>query len=231
MKKLFRLAAMLLAVVAVVVTSCKKEDNANGDGIIGGHTYVDLGLPSGTLWAACNVGARTPEAYGYYFAWGETKPKAIYTWSSYKYANGNWDKLTKYCNNSDYGDNGYTDTLTRLVPKDDAATVNWGNGWRIPTRDEQEELINNCTMTWSTQNGVNGYLFLASNGNSIFLPAAGLRHEGELFLADSYGDYMSSSLISSLSAWYLCFNLDEYDMDSSGRYFGLSVRPVYSPQH
>ena len=88
------------------------------------HAYVDLGLPSGTLWATCNVGADTPEGYGDYFAWGETQPKDVYNWSNYQYCNGSHDQLTKYCNNSSYGYNGFTDNLTTLQPGDDAATAN-----------------------------------------------------------------------------------------------------------
>ena len=96
------------------------------------HEYVDLGLPSGTLWATCNVGADTPESYGDYFAWGETEPKTTYDWSTYKYCVGEYDRLTKYCSDTTYGYNGFTDDLYVLQPSDDAATVNWGEGWRTP---------------------------------------------------------------------------------------------------
>ena len=124
------------------------------------HEYVDLGLPSGTLWATYNVGANSPEEYGDYFAWGETQPKDTYTWSTYQYANGGspWGNpnLTKYCANSQYGYNGYVDDLTILLPEDDAATANWGSNWRMPTQEEWWELGSNTTHTWTTQNGVNG---------------------------------------------------------------------------
>ena len=142
---------------------------------IGGddHAYVDLGLPSGLLWAACNVGANAPEEYGDYFAWGETQPKDVYNWSTYQYCMGSNNTLTKYCTDPNYGYNGFTDNLTILLPEDDAATANWGNGWRMPTKEEWQELLDNTTVTWTQQNGVNGRLFTGSNGNSLFLPAAG----------------------------------------------------------
>ena len=211
-----------------------KQGNSGGGGNSGNHAYVDLGLPSGTLWATCNVGANSPTDYGDYFAWGETTPQAdnAYSWTSYKYANGNWDKLTKYCNYSSYGDNGFTDTLTVLLPEDDAATANWGTGWRMPTKAELQELIDNCTVTWTTQNGVNGCLFTASNGNSLFLPAAGYRHDGELISAGSDGGYWSSSPRADDpdGAWYLYFLSGDYYMCSgyNRRLYGFTVRPVCS---
>ena len=195
-----------------------------------GHNYVDLGLPSGTLWATTNVGADNPIAYGDHFAWGETQPQAsnTYNWSSYKYCNGSYNSLTKYCNNASYGNNGFTDTLTVLLPEDDAATVNWGNGWRMPTQTELRELKDNCTITWTTQNGVNGRLFTAANGNSVFLPAAGYRWVGGLSNDGSYGDYWSSSLnaVSPSHAWFLYFFSGNYGMDDGNRTLGFSVRPV-----
>ena len=194
----------------------------------GDHAYVDLGLPSGTLWATCNVGAENSEDYGDYFAWGETQPKDTYNWSTYQYCMGSSNTLTKYCSNSSNGYNEYTDNLTTLLPEDDAATVNWGNGWRMPTKEEFEELYNNTTVTWTTQNGVNGRLFTASNGSSLFLPAAGYRSSSSLCSAGSYGYYRSSSLNTDNpgSAWYFGFLSGSYDMYSYYRYLGQSVRPV-----
>ena len=194
------------------------------------HEYVDLGLPSGLLWATCNVGADTPEAYGDYFAWGETEPKDTYNWSTYQYCMGSYKTMTKYCQNPSYGYNGFTDILTTLLPEDDAATANWGNGWRMPTKAEFEELYNNTTMTWTTQNGVNGRLFTAANGNSLFLPAAGCRWGSELYYAGSYGYYWSRSLYtgSPNSAWDLYFYWGGCGMDDYSRGSGQSVRPVRS---
>ncbi len=192
------------------------------------HEYVDLGLPSGLLWATCNVGAEFPEDYGDYFAWGETTPKDICYWSNYQYCNGYSTTLTKYCNNSSYGYNGFTDDLTTLLPEDDAATANWGSGWRMPTKAEFEELCNNTTVTWTRQNGVNGRLFTASNGNSLFLPAAGHRYNSRLYDTASYGYYWSSSLYSDgpYNAWDFYFNSDYYFVGSDYRYYGQSVRAV-----
>jgi len=193
------------------------------------HAYVDLGLPSGLLWATCNIGADTPEAYGDYFAWGETSPKDTYSWGTYQYCNGSYYTMTKYCQNSEYGYNGFTDNLTTLESGDDAATANWGNGWRMPTKEEFEELYNNTTVTWTQQGGVNGRLFTATNGNSLFLPAAGYRSNSNLYVAGSDGYYWSSSLntVTPNYAWSLDFDSDSYYMSYfSSRYYGLSVRPV-----
>ena len=194
-----------------------------------GHEYVDLGLPSGLLWATCNVGADSPEDYGDYFAWGETQPKSDYSWSTYQYCMGSYNTLTKYCNNSSEGYNGFTDNLTTLLPEDDAATANWGSDWRMPTEEEWQELLDNTAVTWTTQNGVNGCLFTASNGNSLFLPAAGHRGNSSLYEAGALGEYWSSSLSDySNSAWHLYFNSGNYSICSYSRYLGVSVRPVRS---
>ncbi len=195
------------------------------------HNYVDLGLPSGILWATCNVGADSPEDYGDYFAWGEAQPKDTYDRSTYQYCMGSPSTLTKYCNDPSRGYNGFTDNLTTLLPEDDAATANWGSDWRMPTREEWEELYQNTTLTWTTQNGVNGFLFTATNGNSLFLPAAGCRCSGSLNNAGSDGCYWSSSLytFNPSNAWYSYFYSGSYFMGSScRRYDGQSVRAVRS---
>mgnify|MGYP003302756243 CR=1 FL=1 len=191
-----------------------------------GHEYVDLGLPSGLKWATCNVGATKPEEYGDYFAWGEVEPKEYYEWSTYKYCNGSKYSMTKYCTYSNYG---IVDNNTMLDHEDDAATVNWGGAWRMPTKAEQDELRNNCTWDWTTQNGVNGYKVIGPNGNSIFLPAAGFMHEGTLTNAGSYGDYRSSSLEADepYLAYIVYFYSDYVDWSYGSRCSGLSVRPVY----
>lgn len=140
----------------------------------GAGKAVDLGLPSGTLWADRNIGADSPEGYGDYFAWGETSPKSVYDWSTYKYCKGSLSTMTKYCTDSSYGT---VDNKTILEPSDDAATANWGSNWRMPTYEEQHELNEKCTWTWTTSNGVKGYKVVGPNGNSIFLPAAGHRYD------------------------------------------------------
>lgn len=173
-------------------------NGGSGNGTYNGHAYVDLGLPSGTLWANCNVGADNPEDYGDYFAWGETTTKSTYDWSTYQYCMGSSNTLTKYCYNFSYGYNGFTDNLTTLLPEDDAATANWGSGWRMPTNEEWNELYDNTTVTRTMQNGVNGRLFTASNGNSLFLPAAGCRGNSSLDYAGSNGLLVGFALHSRL---------------------------------
>ncbi len=227
---------MILAVLAMALAGCQKDKDDGGDihttGTINGHNWVDLGLPSGTLWATTNIGAKAPEDYGSYFAWGETQPQfdTVYSWSSYKYCNGSNTTLTKYCNNTSYGYNGFTDTLTCLLPVDDAATANWGDGWRVPTRTELMELKENCTVTWLSRNGFYGRLFKGTNGNSIFLPAAGQSRGGSFYGGDSSGYYWSSSIdtVKPDNAWFLNFHSGHCDMYDSYRYYGLSVRPVCS---
>jgi hypothetical protein len=205
----------------IYINNCEPEEPETT------HKYVDLGLPSGLKWATCNVGATTPEDYGDYFAWGEVEPKEYYDWSTYKYGTG-YNQLTKYCTQSSYGKDGFTDNKTVLDPEDDAATVNWGGSWRMPTTAEQDELRNNCTWTWTTQNGVNGYKVVGPNGNSIFLPAAGYMYEGALYVAGSSGYYRSSSLATYNPdyAYYVGFYSDVVDWYDDFRYYGFTVRPV-----
>ena len=194
----------------------------------GGHYYVDLGLPSGTLWATCNVGAVNPTDYGDYFAWGETTVKEIYNWTTYRYCNGDERYLTKYCNNGSYGYNGFTDELTTLEASDDVATVNWGVDWRMPKCNELEELNDYCTVIWTTQNGVNGRMFTGPNGNSIFLPAAGFRSSVSLSNVGVRAYYWSSSLYvdEPCQAKYLNFISPKCEVGQLNRFIGFSVRPV-----
>ena len=194
------------------------------------HEYVDLGLPSGNLWATCNIGSQAPEDYGDYFAWGETLPKNTYSWSSYQYCNGSISTITKYCNDPEYGYNGFTDTLTTLLPIDDAAAVYWGTDWHMPTEEEWEELYTFTTVTWTTQNGVNGRLFTASNGNSLFLPATGCFSGANHIDAGSSGYYWSSSLYTDnpSRAWKLSFDYGGLNMSGSTRWYGYAVRAVHS---
>ncbi len=197
------------------------------------HDWVDLGLSSGTLWATCNVGATNPEDYGDYFAWGETQTKSEYNWSTYKYCNGSHDTQTKYCADSDYGHNGFKDNRTVLEAKDDAVHVNWGGDWRMPTTAEQQELLNECTWEWTdnyNNTGVTGHIVTGTNGNSIFLPAAGYRSDSYLIDAGSGGYYWSSSLNSSgpYGAYYLDFGEGNHYTLSGNRCDGYAVRPVCS---
>ena len=193
---------------------------------------VDLGLS--VKWASFNLGAFAPEEYGDYFAWGETEPKEDYSWSTYKWCmNGSYSQLTKYCYNSSYGYNGFTDNKYTLDPEDDAAAVNWGGSWRMPTKAEQDELRSECTWTWTTLNGVKG-MKVTSNKEGytnkwIFLPAAGDRGGTSLFNAGSYGFSWSSSLHTyyPFYAYNVYFNSDIVDWGNYyGRCGGQSVRPV-----
>ena len=198
-------------------------------GYVGDYGYVDLGLPSGTLWAYTNIGANTPTDYGNYYAWGETETKDTYDWETYQYCNGSETTLIKYCSDESYGFDGFTDTLTTLEAVDDAAYVNWGSNWRMPTQDELQELIDNCDTTLTAINGIYGMLFTSrANGKSIFLPAAGNYDGSSLNNLTTMGSYWLSSLRTDGTnyAWYLYFTSGNYGLYDNYRFFGFSVRPV-----
>ena len=198
---------------------------------VNGHEFVDLGLPSGLLWAKTNIGAERPADDGNYYAWGETEPQTSksYSWDSYKHGTSSSD-LTKY--NS-------SDGKTTLDSEDDAAYVNWGDSCRMPTKDEFAELRNsaNCTWTWtsmSTSDGssIHGYKVTSvKNGNFILLPASGGRYYGYPDKHGYYGFYWSSTLYSSLSdrACFLCFSSSKHYRSKYCRFRGLTVRPVADP--
>ena len=191
------------------------------------YEAVDLGLS--VKWATCNVGATKPEEYGGYYAWGETEEKEVYDWSTYKWYNGSGDTFTKYCTDSNYGT---VDNKTTLDPEDDVAHVKWGGSWRMPTIDELDELLYNCTWTWATLNGVNGYTVTGSNGNSIFLPAAGMKIGSEFSEEGDYGSsiYWTSSLGSHYypneNCCALYFFLHAAWSSGYPRNDGHTVRPV-----
>ena len=194
-----------------------------------GHDYVDLGLPSGLLWATYNIGANSPEEYGDYFAWGETEPKSDYSWSTYKWCNGTSVSQTKYCTDSSYG---IVDNKTVLDSDDDAACANWGGNWRMPTEEELHELETKCTWTWTSQSGVNGYKVVGPNENSIFLPAAGWRHNSDLYDVGLRSYYWSSSLLTTYSIYaysLFCSKSSSRYTSNYFRYEGYSVRPVCAP--
>ena len=186
---------------------------------------IDLGLPSGTRWASCNIGATSPEEYGDYYAWGETETKSKYNWSVYKWCNGTEKSLTKYNTLSSYG---RVDNKIILETSDDVALVKLGDKWHIPTNEEWTELKTNCTWTWTSQNGVYGRKVTGPNGNSIFLPAAG-SYADKLYNAKSSGYYWSSSLDSEEPnyAWRLFFSSSDIDIPHAYRVYGESIRPVY----
>lgn len=230
-KTFFKLMAFLLLFGSICVgfVACSSDDDEGISEIIDKSPaqVVDLGLPSGTLWASCNVGATKPEEYGDYFAWGETDTKEKYTWETYKWCNGSETKLIKYNGSSMYGDNGFTDDKTELDLEDDAAYVKWGKNWRMPTTDQMKELRDRCTLTWTNYKGVNGYQVIGPNGNSIFLPAAGSPDSFGNHSAGKYGWYWSRSFYYTLTSWRVFFGSNSYSCDYNERCSGYSVRPVY----
>lgn len=205
------------------------------------HPYVDLGLPSGTLWATYNVGATKPEQYadyGDFFAWGDVVPDRDFTWYSYKYGKAQlqWDLygLTKY--NFEGGYPSSIDRLSTLLPEDDAATVSWGVYWRMPTSEELRELIENCEYSWTEVDGVKGANFTGPNGNSVFFPASGYcegisgysPRESFSSKEGAVGFYWSSSLNekNNAGAYVLTFDENGVKRDDDARYKGSPIRAV-----
>ena len=184
---------------------------------------IDLGLPSGLKWASFNLGATKPEECGYLYAWGETEPKTVYEFSTYKWCKGSYTTLTKYCPTPYYGYNGFTDNKAVLDLEDDAAHMNLGGKWRMPTSAERDELIERCTSKWVSVNGVYGFEFTAPNGASFFLPADGDK-----------GRYWTSDL-SDPPLYGIAFRIDASsenninwgNLDFNSRAGGLFIRPVY----
>lgn len=196
----------------------------NRTGTLNGHDYVDLGLPSGTLWATCNVGAESYNQNGSYYAYGETMPKQNYTEGSYKFylkQNGNY-YLKKYCSSLNFTTSyDYVDGKNKLDPIDDVAHVKWGGDWRIPTEDELRELVTKCK--WEKLN--DGAILTGPNGNSIFLPAAGFKDGTKLYGGTCKGCYMSNTNNTADPGVY-GLNLNTGEVENSYIYKGYSVRPV-----
>lgn len=186
---------------------------------------IDLGLPSGTLWADRNIGADSPEDNGGYFAWGETWTKSTYNWGTYKWCNGTSGTLTKYSTNRAYGS---VDNKSALETTDDVAIVTWSDMWCVPTYEELSELQNECTWTWVTQNDVNGYKVTGPNNNFIFIPAAGLYTDSGFGSGGTYGYYWLNSILKDIPtlALQLSINSNGNNIGSIYRYSGLSVRAV-----
>lgn len=192
------------------------------------HEYVDLGLPSGTLWAACNIGARAPEEFGDYFAWGETAPKDDYNWGNYKWSKGRTELMTKYCTKDKYGYDDFTDRKERLDPKDDAAKANWGSKWQIPTETQITELITECKWTWTEINEVKGCLVTGPNGNTIFLPATRAKGD-DSSERDIWGCYWSNSISYHINIVACCMSFyqsGKADKNYSYRELGHTIRAV-----
>ena len=204
-------------------------DGSGSSDAFNGHEYVDLGLPSGTLWAKMNVGANSETDYGLYFAWGETEgytdaSTKAFSWVDYKYGDGS--TFTKY--NS-------TDGKTALDLEDDAASVNMGGDWHMPTNEQFQELLNTTyvTNTWVTNyngSGVNGCLFTSvSNGNTMFVPAAAICQDGRVGNVGNYGDIWASTrdFRGVKIACYFDFTSSKTRvLDDGYRYSGQSVRGV-----
>ena len=232
-----RFLAFVAMSAGLLMAGCDKDDNGTDNGGDNSSAeWVDLGLPSGLLWCTHNVGATKPEDYGDYFAWGETATKDMFNWITYRYCTVDGKEslstLTKYNTSTDYGT---VDSLTTLEPVDDAATVNLGGGARTPTREEWQELINNTTTEWTTLNGVNGRrLTSTTNGNSIFLPAAGYRDGSEFCFVGSVGNYWSSSLNTvdpDFSRTFYFISAYQAVIGGITRCCGLSVRAVCASQN
>ncbi len=213
-----KLGTLMVAVTMLVLGSCNKYHDTTditGQGETQGYSWTDLGLPSGTLWATCNIGAGVPEDCGYYFAWGLTND--MKEWPGYNYYE-------------------YTDTMYDaegiLKPECDAATAKWGSEWHIPTKVQFSELINNCKFKWAERKDQEGYLVTGRNGNSIFLPAAGgFFDEDGVELTNRYCNYWSSSLENSalpynVLAWVFTADFYDWSVASRERQVGYSIRPV-----
>lgn len=212
--------------LAVSCTQKEKEINEINapSGEENGYTWVNLGLS--VKWATMNVGATTPEGYGDYYAWGEVTTKSNYYWSTYKHCMATDRTMTKYCKSIDYGT---VDNKTTLDLEDDAAHVNWGGNWRMPTDAEWKELREQCTWVSTTLNGIECYRVISNyTNNYIFLPAAGYRGGTSLHYVGLSGYYWSSSLneYSSHGAYDVCFYLNGVDKSYDYRSNGQSIRPV-----
>lgn len=234
MKKISYLFA--LVAISLFFVQCETE-KIGQNGTHEGHEYVDLGLS--VKWATCNVGAIAPEGFGDYFAWGEVETKEVYNLKTYKHCEDTIDAITKYCHNKEFGLNGFVDNKLELDPEDDAAHVNWGGKWRMPTIDELDDLRYSCTWEWATQNGVIGLLGTSRvegyTDRTIFFPAAGHMVEDTLLYGEDYifGLYWSKSVHDHLdpmhSSSVLLFfkNYNRIDFNYFyPRFTGATVRAV-----
>lgn len=203
--------------------SRNQSSNSPSTGYIAGHKYVDLGLPSGLKWADCNVGAYEPSDFGNYYAWGEVFTKPTYTQENSQ----TYDKSANRLRNA-----GIIDNRGILTPDHDAAHVNWGDTWRMPTARECQELVDNCKWTWTTQDGTKGYLITGPSYNSIFLPLAGHRSGDSLSSTGEYGRCWTSTCNEEKLQNAHCLGF--FHNNNSGykvfndmfRNFGYNVRPV-----
>ena len=216
------------------VTIINKGDGINFDVILRDEApieFVDLGLS--VKWSPFNLGATSPEEFGLYYAWGETDgyseitTEKKFNWSDYKFSKettGNTFKgVTKYNNDSANGD---VDNLNSLLPEDDAA-YNFDNTWRLPTKEEAQELFDNTTSVWTTVNGVSGKLFTSKiNGNQIFFPSCGYLVNGNLSSVGTSSHYYTSDLSNTKSAYFMSITNGSHNISNSFRCYGRNIRPV-----
>ena len=225
---LWGLLTLLLAVLVVLLLllkGCSKkhvdvEDEDDGFYLEcpdADHPHlIDMGLPNGTLWACCNVGASKPSDYGSYFAWGETQAKAEYSWETYRYSDGTNEGTTNI--GGDIAGTAY-----------DAATANWGSDWRMPTWEQFEELTKNTTVEWTVKNGVKGMTFTGSNGGAIFLPAGNSQWRKSENPIGDRGCYWSSTAWKDYSSRGLYVTPNPTPRTTPYFTFrggGLTIRPV-----
>ena len=229
MKKNIISTVLFVCVANVSVSAQDVEQNSQNSCPDDKHPHlIDLGLPSGTKWACCNVGAETPEAFGNYYSWGETEEKNSYSPKSYQYCTGvdtdgdGWyDEDVQYLESEqDFGDT--------ISGTHDVAHVKWGESWQIPTLQQFRELLDNCSSEWTSVNDVEGRRFTGPNGASIFLPAAGNRNGASRVQVGSSGNYWSSTWGTSDTsrASELTFDSGYKNTHTAYRYNGRSVRPI-----
>lgn len=215
-----RILFFAVSILLFTMASCEgNEPNSENDKYENGHEYVDLGLPSGTLWATCNIGATTPENGGYYFQFSSTKPM----------------RIGEYC--SKFHDYYVENKINKLELLDDAAHINWGGRWRIATSEEFQEIKDLCSWVWGTRSSADGfetqgYLIIGPSGKSIFLPAVGYKTNDHIYDKND-GYYMTTDII--YEGYNVYFNINKSDIDlcstnyyGPDTYDGLSLRPVFS---
>ena len=225
----------MLGILALSLTiGCKREGNKSDEndkalskirkegpqtGTLNGHDWVDLGLPSGVKWATCNVGANAAEEYGNYFGWGETEPKDNYSSINSLTYKVSLIKLKKA---------GIIDDTNTLTKEHDAANVQWGGTWRLPTDEEFGELISECNWNFASFNGVNGYLVTGPNDKNIFLPASAYQNGTTVENDGDFGDYWSSTSVEESNgvACSLGYSSKAFGRRRYARYVGRTVRPV-----
>ncbi len=238
---------LFLSVIAIVsmfsLAGCEKNDdepvnksNIKPNGMENYHAYIEMGLS--VKWATWNVGADSPGDYGDYFAWGMTRINNSYNWRSYQYCiQGESDHLTRYCTNSDFGYNHYSDNDSILFSDDDVAHVKWGGAWRMPTNKEWQELLDNCKWEWCAKDntefgGIAGWKVTSNvegyKDRFIFLPAAGYKSDSYTFEVSTCGYYWSSLLYKEIPTYANClfFDSGKKKVSTKSRHLGSSVRPV-----